>query len=66
LNIKLLKSNDLPDSYEVFNLLGQSILKKRIDSFSDLTIDASSLSQGMYVIKIIKDASELTLPFIKK
>jgi Secretion system C-terminal sorting domain/PKD domain len=66
LNIKLLKSNDLPDSYEVFNLLGQSILKKRIDSFSDLTIDASSLSQGMYVIKIIKDAGELALPFIKK
>lgn len=66
LNIKLLKSNDLPDSCEVFNLLGQSILKKRIDSFSDLTIDASSLSQGMYVIKIIKDAGELTLPFIKK
>lgn len=66
LNIKLSKSNDLPDTYEIFNLLGQSLSKKRIDRFSDLTIETSSLSQGMYVIKVSKDGGELTLPFIKK
>lgn len=66
LNIKVGNNNDLPNSYEVFNMLGQSITKKLISTNADLTINASALSDGMYFIRISKDDASVTLPFIKK
>jgi len=66
LNIKLTQANYLPDNYEIFNLLGQSISKKKINAFTDLSIDTSALSEGMYVIKITKNGGEIALPFLKK
>ncbi|HLV15044.1 MAG TPA: zinc-dependent metalloprotease, partial [Xanthomarina sp.] len=66
LNISLANKNDLPDNYSVYNMLGQVILTKRITNESDLSIDASNLSNGMYFIKIAKGSNQVSLPFIKK
>nr|WP_321229086.1 M43 family zinc metalloprotease [uncultured Psychroserpens sp.] len=66
LNIKLGNTNDLPNSYEIVNMLGQSITKNAIVTNEDLAINTSTLSNGMYFIRIIKDDASVTLPFIKK
>jgi hypothetical protein len=66
LNIKLGSSNDLPNSYEIVNMLGQSITKRTIATDEDLSINTTSLSNGMYFIRITKDNASITLPFIKE
>ena len=66
LNIKLGDTNNLPDSFEIYNVLGQSVLQKSISSNADLTLDASNFSNGVYFIKIAKEDSSLTLRFIKR
>ncbi len=66
LTIKVGQTNDLPNGYEIYNMLGQSINKKEISTNADMTIDASALSNGMYFIRISKDNASVTLPFIKK
>ena len=65
LNISL-SNNDLPDGYEVYNMLGQSLTQKRVNSVSDLSVNTSNLSNGMYFIKITKAGNTVSLPFIKK
>ena len=64
--IKLANGNDLPDNYEVYNLLGQVILKKSVKHISDLKFDVSSVNNGMYFIKIFKEGNAISLPFIKR
>ncbi|WP_054852081.1 M43 family zinc metalloprotease [Olleya sp. ITB9] len=66
LNIKTSNSNDLPNTYKVYNMLGQLVLEKAINSTQDLTIDTTPFSNGMYFIKISKDGNAATFPFIKK
>ncbi len=65
LNIKTTDSN-LPDSYVVYNMLGQVVKSATINSATDLQIKTSDISNGMYFIKISKDNATLSLPFIKK
>ncbi|WP_417888587.1 M43 family zinc metalloprotease [Xanthomarina gelatinilytica] len=65
LYIKNTNSN-VPDSYTVYNMLGQVVLSKNIANESDLSVNTTSLSNGMYFIKIAKDSSQVSLPFIKK
>ena len=65
LNIKADESN-LPDGYKIYNMLGQIITEVKINNTSDLNINTSSYSNGMYFIKINKDNNTLSLPFIKK
>ena len=66
LNIKVDNQNDMPDSYKVYNMLGQLLIDNKINNTSDLTIDTTPFSDGMYFIKISKSNRNLTLPFIKK
>lgn len=66
LNIKVDNQNDMPDSYKVYNMLGQLLIDNKINNASDLTIDTTPFSDGMYFIKISKSNRNLTLPFIKK
>ena len=66
LNISLANANELPDNYTIYNMLGQVVLSKHIANEADLSINTSSLSNGMYFIKIAKDSSQVSLPFIKK
>lgn len=66
LTIGLNNNNDLPSTYEVFNVLGQSMAKKNISNTADLSLDTSNLNTGMYFIRISKDNAAVTLPFVKK
>src|SRR5690554_5268134 len=65
LYIKNTNSN-VPDSYTVYNMLGQVVLSKNIAAEADLSVNTSNLSNGMYFIKITKESSQVSLPFIKK
>jgi len=66
INIKLANGNDLPDSYKIYNMLGQLVHEKQINHSSHLKVDASNLNNGMYFIKVIKQGASISLPFIKK
>jgi hypothetical protein len=66
ITIKVSTINDLPNNIQVYNILGQNLLSKRISTAEDLKINASNLSKGMYFIRITKDYASITLPFIKK
>jgi hypothetical protein len=66
LNISITNGNELPDAYAIYNLLGQEIMSRKITNESDLSINTSSLSNGMYFIKIAKESNQVSLPFIKK
>lgn len=65
LNIKA-TNNNLPESYKVYNMLGQLVASKTILNESDLAVSTSNYSNGMYFIKIEKEGNVLSLPFIKK
>lgn len=65
LNIKI-SENNLPDGYKIYNMLGQLINEVEINSTSDLNVNTSEFSNGMYFIKITKDNNAISLPFIKK
>ncbi|WP_297332755.1 T9SS type A sorting domain-containing protein [Flavobacterium sp.] len=58
--------NDLPDSYMVYNSLGQAMVSVTVTSASSLTIDTSSYSNGIYFIRIEKGNESKVLKFIKK
>jgi len=66
LTIKVRTINNLPQSFQIFNVLGQSIMFMKISNSDDLKIQTSAFSKGMYFIKITKDNAFITLPFIKK
>lgn len=66
LNIALSNNNELPDSYTVYNTLGQVIFNKNIRSNADLSVNTSALGSGMYFIKIFKESRQISLPFIKE
>jgi hypothetical protein len=66
LTIRVRTINDLPNTVQIFNMLGQNMLFKRITNTEDLKIETSNFSKGMYFIKIAKDNASITLPFIKK
>ena len=66
LNIKLGTSNNLPDNYKIYNMLGQVVRQKSVVTPNDLSVNTSSLSKGMYFIKIATDNASMSLPFVKK
>jgi len=66
LNIKLSNGNGLPDAYKIYNLLGQLVNEKQVNHVSQLKIDVSNFSNGMYFIKVLKEGASISLPFIKK
>lgn len=66
LNIKVSNSNALPDSFKIYNMLGQLVKDATINASNDLKVNTASYSNGMYFIKIAKDNNTVTLPFIKK
>jgi len=64
LNIEMDK-NTLPENYTIYNNLGQVLANKKVNSISDLKINTSNLSAGVYIIKINKDGQDVSLRFIK-
>lgn len=59
-------SNDLPDSFEVYNTLGQLVHSKAVSSGADLTVNTSGLSNGVYFIKLAKAGAFKTMQFVKQ
>ena len=66
LNINIPSNLGLPNSYTIANALGQIILQKEVSAASDLTINTSSLSNGIYFITVTKANEKKTLRFIKE
>ncbi len=66
LNIGVAADLGLPTSYTIMNALGQVVSKKAITSDSDLSIDTSNYSSGLYFIRVDKDLNSTTSRFIKE
>ena len=66
LNIAIPAEFGLPDKYVIYNYLGQKIEEKKIATENDLSINTSALSNGIYLITILKDNQKRTLRFIKE
>jgi Secretion system C-terminal sorting domain/Pregnancy-associated plasma protein-A len=56
---------DLPDSYTLYNSLGQVIAHTTVKGSVDLSIDVSGYTSGVYFIKINSGTESKTLRFIK-
>jgi PKD repeat protein len=65
LNIKVVENN-LPDTIEIYNMLGQIITSKSITSGNDLNHDVSTLNNGVYFVKVKKKSQSISIPFVKK
>ncbi|MFM9826393.1 M43 family zinc metalloprotease [Flavobacterium sp.] len=64
--INIITSNCiLPNSYIISNSLGQIISEKEVKTAIDLTINTSSLSNGIYFISIYKGNEKKVFKFIK-
>jgi hypothetical protein len=55
----------LPDSYTLYNSLGQTIISVKINSEAYLTVNTSAYSNGVYFIKVDAGSESKTLKFIK-
>lgn len=65
LNISIQGDTTLPDTFVIYNSLGQTIQSTKVNSVSNLTVNTSALSNGIYFVKINKDNESKTLRFIK-
>ena len=66
MTISVSNATETPDTYSIYNTIGQQIALQKIKSNSDLTINTSALSAGVYFIKLSKGTSTKTLRFIKE
>lgn len=66
LNILVPNDFGLPTSYIIHNSLGQTISKKKVSRETDLSINTSALSNGIYFVTVVKESAKQTLKFIKK
>lgn len=64
LNISVTSEN-MPDSYTIFNSLGQTITTVNNVTNAALTVNTSAYSNGIYFIKINKGAESKTIKFVK-
>lgn len=58
-------NGDLPDSYVIYNTLGQTVANVKISGESGLTVNTSGYANGIYIIKIYKGSESKTIKFIK-
>lgn len=63
--INISQGQDLPDSYGIYNALGQQVQQVKVSTSNDLTVNTASLSKGIYFLKINKETASKTLQFIK-
>ncbi|QBN19137.1 T9SS type A sorting domain-containing protein [Flavobacterium nackdongense] len=66
INLNIPSEYGLPKSLTINNSLGQIISRKEVAAASDLSINTSALSKGVYFIIIDKDSQTKTLQFIKE
>jgi PKD repeat protein len=61
-----ISTQSLPDSYTIYNTLGQVLKQSQVQTAVDLNINIGNFSDGMYFIKLTKSSSSQVLSFIKK
>jgi hypothetical protein len=66
LSISIPSNFGLPNSYTIANTIGQIILQKEVSATSDLTINTSTLSNGIYFVTVTKENEKKTMQFIKE
>jgi hypothetical protein len=66
LKINIPNTIDLPNSLTIINSLGQIISRKDVSTETDLTIDTSNLSNGIYFITFVIEDQKRVLRFIKE
>lgn len=66
MNISVPAELGLPNSYTIYNTLGQVVKQTTVNSENDLSINTATFSQGVYMITIKKDNQTKTLRFIKE
>lgn len=59
-------NNELPDSFIIYNSLGQTMANVKVTSEANLSINTSDYSTGIYFISIEKGNESKVLKFIKK
>jgi len=64
LNIKV-ATTILPDSYTIYNSLGQAMGSAKVSSAANLTVNTSGYSNGVYFIKVNAGSQSKTLKFVK-
>ncbi|WP_053975856.1 M43 family zinc metalloprotease [Mangrovimonas xylaniphaga] len=64
LKVKM-SNNNLPDSYEIYNALGQKINGREISLDEDLNINVSSCARGLYFLKLNKGNETIYVQFLK-
>ncbi|MFL9845475.1 T9SS type A sorting domain-containing protein [Flavobacterium rhizosphaerae] len=64
LNISV-SNGELPDSYVIYNSLGQVMANVKVETTSNLGVNTASYSNGLYFIKISKGSQTKTIKFIK-
>jgi hypothetical protein len=65
LNVHMDGHLGLPDQVTIYNTLGQTIFNKVLNNINDLSIDVSSYSNGVYLVKVQKEGQVKTLQFVK-
>lgn len=65
LNISVDGNSELPESWSIYNTLGQIIDQKKVSAQQDLSINTAAYSKGVYFIKLSKNNETKTLQFIK-
>ena len=63
--INIASETELPDSYTVFNSLGQVVASAQNVSDANLAINVSSYANGIYFLKVDKGSESKTIKFIK-
>jgi len=65
LNIAVSDSSKTPDSYTIYNSLGQAIKQATTISEGNLKVDTSNYATGIYMIRFTKGNETKTLQFVK-
>jgi len=50
---------------EVYDVIGQLIVNKSINSFNDYTINSATWNSGVYLVRILTDESSIVKRIIK-
>jgi hypothetical protein len=58
-------NGELPDSYVIYNSIGQTVANVKVSNESSLSVNTSAYANGIYIIKIFKGSEAKTLKFIK-
>ncbi|MEM9022585.1 MAG: trypsin-like peptidase domain-containing protein, partial [Bacteroidota bacterium] len=61
-----IKSDRLPQSLTVYNMLGEQMTSLQVVGSGDMTMDISGLAPGVYVLEIQEDSGSTTHRFVKQ